>query len=229
MTRAAMHACALAVLAAAGVGAGCRSRPLPAKDGEMLDAGNGGASRGDGAADQRPGERGPLANGESCAVAGDCASGFCVKATIGENTRVCCDAECGSGCSSCDLSGTNGTCVPIPAGRTPRFPSVCTFFSSGIVCYDGLCDGAGGCRSLAAGITCRAASCDGDTALGPTVCDGRGKCVPTTMQNCAPYACFRGRCGDGCVTDDDCVGAPCQPDGRCSLDPEPPGGDAGAD
>src|SRR5690606_38663405 len=56
------------------------------------------------------------ANGESCDLLGECASGNCVEG-------VCCDAECDGGCESCLDANTgqgDGTCSPASPGTDPK-------------------------------------------------------------------------------------------------------------
>jgi hypothetical protein len=213
---------ALAVVAA--VAGGCRARPLVADAGTIVLDGGGGAP-GDGAVDQGQGTPRPLANGETCTLASDCASGFCVNRTVG-NVRVCCNIACGGACSSCDSSGT---CVFVPDGQRPNGVSSC-YVDSATACFsDGFCDGAGSCRRREAGYPCGAglnpSACDDDNVMVGRVCDGRGACINTIKRNCAPYACRErtGQCWDYCETDAQCAGAPCQPDGTCG------GADAGTD
>jgi len=66
--------------------------------------------------------------GDACVDGSECSSGFCAD-------DVCCDAECGSGCASCAIAGSEGTCTPFDAGVNPDM--VCGDTSS--------CNGSGEC------------------------------------------------------------------------------------
>ena len=69
----------------------------------------------------------PLAVGESCDNHSQCATGFCFD-------LFCCNEYCGGTCRSCGLSGSVGSCSPIPAGTDPA--NECA----------GTCNGAGACQ-----------------------------------------------------------------------------------
>src|SRR6516162_9352217 len=58
------------------------------------------------------------AAGQHCACASDCASGYCVDG-------FCCNEACASGCRTCALTGSEGTCVSRVSGADPRHPSDC--------------------------------------------------------------------------------------------------------
>src|SRR5262245_58534941 len=206
---------ALAVVAA--VAGGCRARPLAADSGTIsFDAGGAVDATVEGADRSEPRRL-----GESCDRAGDCESSYCGAPRIGPRfPGICCNAACAGTCSWCDPSGT---CVFVPDGQKPVGGFNCYVDAPGASClYDGTCDGAGNCHHPAAGSPCgtglSANACDGDnTAL--KVCDGRGACISTTPQSCAPYACraSTGKCWDYCETDAQCSGASCQPDGHCGF------------
>lgn len=112
-----------------------------------------------------------VANGELCARAADCASGFCVDG-------VCCDQPCGgdepNDCRTCRAEGAAGTCQLMHAGETcRRAMGECDMAET--------CDGSSpGCpadavRSATATCGWRAGPCD-DYEL----CDGVGKTCPAT-------------------------------------------------
>ena len=214
-------AAALAMVAAFAIG--CRTRPLGAGDSGAIspDAGSVAEAMADAAADQSE----PRRLGDPCDHAADCESGFCAPLRVGPYPPgICCNAACNSTCAWCDLSGT---CVYVPDGQRPVGSFSC-YVDSATACFsDGFCDGAGNCRRTEAGYPCGAglnrSACDGDTMVGK-VCDGLGACVSTTQRSCAPYACREstGQCWDSCETDAQCAGAPCQPDGRCGVNPEQP-------
>lgn len=123
------------------------------------------------------------ANGESCTVAKDCASGFCALG-------ICCDSACTDACARCDVPGSVGTCGPAQAttpgegcglylcnGKSTSCPSGCEknedcqdgyCFAS--ACYPkrdagSACDGHAECKSgfCVDGICCESA-CDGQCA-----------------------------------------------------------------
>ncbi|MGB0592479.1 MAG: hypothetical protein ACPGU1_22575, partial [Myxococcota bacterium] len=50
--------------------------------------------------------------GDACSSGESCPGGHCVGS-------ICCDTACDSGCGSCHLSGTEGTCTPFDAGTDP--------------------------------------------------------------------------------------------------------------
>jgi hypothetical protein len=64
-----------------------------------------------------------LINGQPCAVASACASGFCVDG-------VCCNTACNNVCVTCAGGGQNGTCHQVPSGQpdppTCNSPNVCS-------------------------------------------------------------------------------------------------------
>jgi len=70
----------------------------------------------------------PAIGGQPCTSPAQCPTGFCVDG-------VCCDRACDGACEACDMAGTVGTCVPVPAGRDPD--NECP------VC--GVCNGTGAC------------------------------------------------------------------------------------
>lgn len=68
-------------------------------------------------------EAGVTPNGESCQVAGACASTFCVEG-------FCCDTSCTAGevCQRCSAAGgasANGVCTVLPASACVALPDIC--------------------------------------------------------------------------------------------------------
>ena len=118
-------------------------------------------------------------NGQSCACAGDCASGFCVDG-------VCCNTACTEGCMTCAAEESAGTCVGIQPGGKPRTASACVAAAVTTCGLDGTCDGAGACRKYAAGTMCKPGTCDGDAVVGMDSCDGMGRCKPGATVICVP-------------------------------------------
>lgn len=146
-----------------------------------------------------------LANGEGCstASASACASGNCVDG-------VCCEsASCTGACKSCNVPGSEGTCVLAQAGSEVAGS-----------CSDGqACDGTGACKSKN-GQACSAASaCASGQCVDGVCCDGAcaGTCMacnlPGRLGTCTAYAAGtdpNGECGQGtgaCKSTCDGVGA----------------------
>jgi len=94
----------------------------------------------------------PLANGSTCTLAGECASGFCTEG-------ACCNvAACGAG-ESCAIAGSAGSC-------RKKLGETCT---SGAVCGSGQCVDGVCCDSACSG------QCEACDVLGSV-----GKCVAVT-------------------------------------------------
>jgi len=139
------------------------------------------------------------ANGASCAAATECTSGLCAES-------VCCDKPCTGACVSCraehKVSGADGACGPIRADVDPK--NLCAA-STGTCAADGMCDGAGSCRSFAkAGTACGTTTCVAGSVTGK-VCKGdAADCIDTTA-SCAPYACGGSVCKASCASDAECT------------------------
>ena len=128
----------------------------------------------------KDGERVPkAANGDACTSFRDCQSGHCVDG-------VCCDKSCRGGCESCTLSGSAGTCKPIPEGGEGTGCGLyrCTGESS--ECPD-RCEAEEDCvaGSYCAFGTCRAKVPNGAACSGDEQCQS-GHCVDNT---CCDTAC----------------------------------------
>jgi hypothetical protein len=138
------------------------------------------------------------AQGVTCSIASDCATGSCVDG-------VCCNSACGGACQGCisALTGkADGLCQPVLAGM----PDAACVASPATSCgLDGICDGLGACALWPSGTSCAAApSCVGSTVVTPTTCDGAGTCSKTTV-DCGIYACVAGACTvPPCAADADC-------------------------
>ena len=102
-------------------------------------------------------------NGQPCAAAVDCASGFCADG-------VCCDSACAETCASCNQAGRAGQCAPYPAGTDPQNECL-----QGAGACRSACDGVGACAFPGADVTC--SNCH--------VCDGAGACSIYDDQSCA--------------------------------------------
>jgi hypothetical protein len=146
-----------------------------------------------------------LGNGEGCSAASatSCASGNCVDG-------VCCDvAACTGACKSCNVTGSEGTCVLAKAGT-----EVAGSCSNGQAC-----DGSGACKTKN-GQTCTAASaCASGNCVDGVCCDSAcvGTCSSCNLAGragtCSPYPAGtdpQGECGSGtgvCKSTCDGVGA----------------------
>jgi hypothetical protein len=144
-----------------------------------------------------------------CTKAADCTTGFCVDG-------ICCDKACTGTCEACTAlkkgSGVDGVCGNVAAGTDPRdrctvdpgFPANCH--------ADGLCDGAGACRTFAPAATvCGTPTCAAGVQKTPA-CDGAGVCNLGSA-SCAPFACDAAGavCAKTCAVDMDCgAGAYCE-------------------
>lgn len=91
---------------------------------------------------------------------------------------VCCNVDC-TGCKACTnalTGGTTGQCLPVSVGKVAH--NACT--ASGTSCgLDGMCDGAGACRSPAAGSRCN----DGNACTSGETCQA-GVCTGGTLKTC---------------------------------------------
>ncbi len=163
--------------------------------------------------------------GGVCDAATDCQTNlFCTDAN-------CCTSACSGVCQACNLSGTPGTCGPIPSGQDPASECGvvgCAGYYFGFVgdsclqkadvsAAQAACNGTNGCRTAAqectaqtqsgpATITCHAA-CQDPTA---------GTCTGTTAGTCTNVNPGNQTCGVGvCVrTTPQCVNGapgPCTP------------------
>jgi len=138
-------------------------------------------------------------NGTPCTSAGMCKSGYCEQG-------VCCNDGCAATCKACNLTGSVGTCSPIPAGMAPTPATQCTDMAATNPCgTDGRCNGAGACRNYAAGTACGAASCTGSTLSSPRTCDGAGVCRAATTSPCTPYTCGTNACRTTCTATTQCT------------------------
>jgi hypothetical protein len=144
-----------------------------------------------------PGAACPLATG-----AMECASGMCIDG-------VCCRTPCAGICESCNVAGSEGTCVPIPAGMDPG--SECPA-EAGTTCgRAGGCNGARACTLHASGVPCGGGSCTGSVETAAPRCDGKGVCVPGAVRDCVPYLCGGAACAQSCTGH-----ASCKPGHYCA-------------
>jgi hypothetical protein len=142
------------------------------------------------------------ANGAGCVDGTDCTSGHCVDG-------VCCGMACTAACMSCNQTGKEGMCLPVPAMKLdPR--KVCLDQGANTCGRNGLCDGAGGCVTYPATTVCAAASCSGRNLKPVRHCDGKGMCVAVNDVDCMPYRCdaTTTACLTTCSGNSDCSTSP---------------------
>jgi hypothetical protein len=155
-----------------------------------------------------PGHEGKSPLGTACSAAGQCQSNHCVD-------NVCCASDCSSPCTSCNLSGKEGTCTADPAGTDPG--NNCAKDPVTSCKLDGTCDGMGGCRSYVSGTVCGSACVSTDSSADKT-CDGSGQCQTPSGSgtSCGVYLCnlSTGACYTSCTSDAQCKTS-CNPAGKC--------------
>jgi hypothetical protein len=134
--------------------------------------------------------------GASCGNATECASASCADG-------VCCNGPCAGTCQACNLSGSLGSCSPVPEGLDPA--EECPMQPAQSCGSSGGCDGKGGCRRYGAGTPCGLPrSCTGATETAATTCDGFGSCVAGGTRGCGPYLCNQDSCATSCQTAAQC-------------------------
>ena len=139
--------------------------------------------------------------GQICSLGGECASGNCVDG-------VCCSTASCTSCQVCNLTGSAGTCGPVPLGSAEPHQRCAAAPPCG---FDGTCNGAGACRNTSAGTSCGAASCTNATSTAAGACDGAGTCVQTPVACPGHLQCDATTCLTTCTTGADCVtGYTCQ-------------------
>jgi hypothetical protein len=139
-------------------------------------------------------------NGQSCASAVECLSGFCAQG-------VCCGTACQGACTSCALPSSLGTCSNVANGA-PDPQKTCRDLGAASCGTDGLCNGSGACRLYAGGTSCAPPSCPtaSATLTSGRTCDGKGTCQPATTIACEPYVCNGSTaCKSACASDADCL------------------------
>ncbi|MDI7269261.1 MAG: MYXO-CTERM sorting domain-containing protein, partial [Myxococcota bacterium] len=120
--------------------------------------------------------------GRPCGRSGECTLGNCVDG-------VCCNTTCAGVCQSCAISGSIGTCAPVPAGRDPEVEC------GGAGTCGGTCNGMGACQAARAGEPC--GTC--------RICNTSGSCLPQPDGSSCDYlyyctvgaTCTGGVCGGG--------------------------------
>ncbi len=139
---------------------------------------------------------GLASNGSACTAGTTCNSGFCAQG-------VCCATACTGTCSACNVTGSVGTCVAVPAGQDPL--NQCADAGATSCGLNGLCNGSGACQKYAAGTSCGSVTCAGSTLTPAAACDGNGTCVTPATSACTPYVCGTNACKTSCTTSADCV------------------------
>ena len=167
-------------------------------------------------------------NGTMCMSGATCQSGNCTD-------MVCCASPCQGFCRACNLPGSVGTCMNIPAGQDPSnecagadtcdgqggcgTPNGLACANGGDCisgnCVDGVC-----CSTTCQG-TCRACNLAGSMGTCTNImagqdpanecamssCNGNGACNKPLGQSCAAAGeCDSGFCTDGVCCADDCQG-----------------------
>jgi N-acetylneuraminic acid mutarotase len=157
-----------------------------------------------------------LSNGAGCtsATAASCASGNCVEG-------VCCDvADCTGKCNSCNVPGSEGTCVQAKAGA--EVPGSCK---------DGLaCDASGACKNKNGQICSAGSGCASGFCVDGVCCNRpcTGTCVACNIVGqegiCRPYPSGTdplNECGKGtgvCKSTCDGVGDCAYPEAEVTCD-----------
>ena len=133
-----------------------------------------------------------LGNGEGCtaAFATSCVSGNCVEG-------VCCDvAACTGACKSCNVAGSEGTCVLAQAGTEV----------AGSCPAGQACDGSGSCKTKNGQVCTAASACASGNCADGVCCDSActGTCASCNLAGragkCTPYPAGtdpENECGSG--------------------------------
>src|SRR4029079_8453917 len=160
--------------------------------------------------------------GETCTVADDCGSNFCVEG-------VCCNQACGAACFTCKNPGSEGSCLPALPGTDPG--DQCATEAAASCGTTGVCDGTGACARYSgnAGVVCAMESCTGFMRTTTGTCDSSGGCSGAMTVPCTPVR--RGEdgktCRTNCMTAADCLSPNTCVGGSCGK--KPPGASCGAD
>jgi hypothetical protein len=146
-------------------------------------------------------------NGTACTLVNECLSNYCVDG-------FCCGDPCTGPCTSCKITGSVGTCVPVALGSASE--GDCPDEGVATCGRNGKCDGAGSCMRYASDTICVAESCPAgmSTHIRSALCDGTGHCVQGQVQECAPYMCngATNSCFDRCTPG----GSECMPPIQCT-------------
>jgi len=139
------------------------------------------------------------ANGQTCAQASECGSGFCVD-------NVCCGSACNGACQACSAAtkgaGADGVCGSAQIGTDPH--NDCAPQPASSCGTTGLCDGSGACSKYPSATICAAASCNGTILNKDDFCNGSGVCVDSGPMSCGNYLCTGSACLTSCSSDAQC-------------------------
>jgi len=164
---------------------------------------------------------GKLPNGSTCTANTDCTSNYCVD-------KICCSSTCTTACQACNVAGSLGSCVNVPAGsQDTNATTPCNMAGQ-------YCDAAGTCQTglKPNGTTCGAASecgsnfcvdgvccvnacaglCSTCNGGNPGTCEGVRAGTPDSACSTGMY------CGDNrmCVMGKKTNGAACAGDSECA-------------
>jgi hypothetical protein len=123
------------------------------------------------------------ANGTTCTLASQCASGNCVDG-------YCCGTACGGACDVCNKAGSLGTCSPAAAG-TAGSPSCGAYTCQGASTCPTSCTSSSQCAS---GYSCVGNACTALQANG-TTCTAGSQCA---SGSCVDGYCCDTACGGAC-------------------------------
>ncbi len=133
--------------------------------------------------------------GSACTTHGQCTSGFCADG-------YCCNTLCSGTCESCNQSGRQGFCDPVPAGQDPG--DECAAQNASTCGFNGLCSGSRSCSYYASGTIAAPASCLSTTLTLASTCNGSGSVISNGTQSCFPYICSGTTCKTSCTIPADC-------------------------
>jgi hypothetical protein len=122
---------------------------------------------------------------------------------------VCCAATCAGACTSCNQTGKEGMCLPVPAGKIdPR--GICVDQGATSCGRNGLCDGMSACAVYPTTTVCAAGACNRNQLRPARHCDGKGACATVADVNCVPYRCDPAKtaCFTSCTSNAQCAQAP---------------------
>jgi hypothetical protein len=159
----------------------------------------GGGGMAGGAAGQSGGTGGQPTGmfGDRCQSNAECKQNSC-------KSGFCCNIDCAGTCQTCDSSGNS--CIPVPSSQDPRVD--CPDKGAASCGSNGTgCNGSGACNLYATNGVCDAtAMCSGTGAVIPkSVCNGQGRCNPSSPVSCNGYVCQSNACLTGCTDGTACV------------------------
>jgi hypothetical protein len=146
--------------------------------------------------------------GQPCQSADDCGSTYCVDG-------VCCASACTGTCQACNLAGSEGRCLLIPAGQDPN--QECPADPAAPCGRAGGCSGTGACRLQPEGAPCGGSKVCAGITESERGCNGFGTCVSFNPRNCTPYRCAGNACGETCLANYDCAPGHVCSGGSCTA------------